>query len=100
MPKIRPPYSTWYKNIRPIIWERDKGKCKKCGIKVSLSQCHIDHIISGIMGSNEFKNLRTLCRRCHTLRLDFNHRTLIQGAITKGIIPPHWRSLVWDEEEI
>lgn len=97
MPKRRIPSETWYKNIRPIIWKRDGGKCVNCGEEISLSKCHIDHIVSGLKGDNKLENLRTLCSRCHTLRLDFNHRGMIQSAIKKNIIPAEWRKLVWEE---
>lgn len=97
MPKIRPPYETWVTNIRPVVWKRDKGKCTRCGVKLKLNKCHIDHIISGKDGSNKIKNLRTLCKKCHILRLDFRHRTMINNAVKVGVIPPDWRNFIWDE---
>lgn len=97
MPKKRTPTETWYKNIRPIIWKRDNGKCVNCGIKIGLKDSHIDHIISGLYGDNKLKNLRTLCARCHALRLDINHRGMIQSAIRKKLISADWRKFVWEE---
>ena len=100
MPKKRTPSETWYKNIRPIIWNRDKGKCVRCQVEVSLKGCHIDHIISSKIANNKLSNLRTLCYKCHVLRVDLKHRGMIQRALKKGIIPPNWRELLWEEVEI
>lgn len=96
MPKKRPPREVWDENIRPAIWARDGGKCVRCAVAVELKACHIDHIRSGKLGTNEFKNLRTLCRRCHVLRSDMRHRGLIAAALRDKIIPSNWRELVWD----
>lgn len=61
-----------------------------------LNVAHIDHIRSGRTGTNHDTNLRTLCRRCHTLRADPRHRGMIASALRRGIIPPNWRELVWE----
>ncbi|MGD7052937.1 HNH endonuclease [Sutcliffiella horikoshii] len=95
MPKNRVPSETWNKIIRPIIWNRDQGKCQRCNIEVSLNKCHIDHIISGKRGSNKIKNLRTLCKRCHVLRKDMNHRGMTASALKNKLIPSNWRNSVW-----
>ncbi|HJV16441.1 MAG TPA: HNH endonuclease signature motif containing protein [Bacillales bacterium] len=95
MPKKRPPIEIWAKNIRPAIWERDGKKCVRCGISVTLENCHIDHIQSGKLGTNQFKNLRTLCRRCHVLRADNRHQGMIANALKDGIIDSNWRDQVW-----
>ncbi|MFF0566009.1 HNH endonuclease, partial [Bacillus velezensis] len=100
MPKKRPPLEVWRQNIRPIVWNRDKKKCVRCHISLTLKECHIDHIISGKSGSNKIKNLRTLCRRCHVLRSDIRHRGMIASALKDGVIPENWRDLIWDEDEI
>ena len=96
MPKHRPPRETW-QGLRCIVWERDGGKCVHCGEPVTLEQCNIDHIQSGKNATNEIKNLRTLCRRCHVLRADKRHRGMVAKALKDGVIPPNWRELVWDE---
>lgn len=96
MPKKRLPDELW-KNVRKYIWERDKNTCVHCGQKVTLFECNIDHITSGKLGTNEMKNLRTLCKRCHVLRSDNRHRGMISNALKKGIIPPDWRKHVWDD---
>lgn len=96
MPKKRPPYEAW-KEIRKQIWLRDNKSCTHCKKHVELEECHIDHIISGKLGTNKFSNLRTLCRRCHVLRLDNRHRGMIAKALKDGIIPPNWREYIWKD---
>lgn len=96
MPKSRQPKEVW-RTIRAIVWERDERKCVRCQVPVALSECHIDHKISGKRGSNRLDELRTLCRRCHVLRADFRHRGMIASALRDEIIPPDWRSLVWED---
>lgn len=79
-----------------MVLERDGYECVRCQSKLSERTAHIDHIRSGKLGTNEISNLRTLCRRCHVLRADMRHRGMIAGALRDGLIPPDWRSLVWD----
>jgi len=81
------------------IW-RITRKSIRCNRPLALNECHIDHIKSGKLGTNEDENLRTLCITCHVLRADFRHNGMRANAISKGIIPPDWRHLVWEEHEI
>ena len=97
MPRKRPPREVWAANLRPAIWKRDGGRCVRCGVDVAQDAAHIDHIQSGKLGTNQFKNLRTLCRRCHVLRADMRHRGMVATALRDGVIPPNWRELVWEE---
>lgn len=97
MPKKRPPFEVWEAALRPIVWKRDGRKCVRCGKPVTLEEAHIDHIKSGKAADNKFKNMRTLCRRCHVLRIDKRHRGMIANALRDGIIPPDWRELAWDD---
>ena len=96
MPKRRQPKEVW-SITRARIWARDDGRCVHCSLVVALDACHIDHIRSGKLGTNEDNNLRVLCRRCHVLRADMRHRGMIAAAIRDGIIPPDWRALVWED---
>lgn len=95
MPKKRQPLELW-RRTRERIWNRDGKRCIRCQMAVKLNQCHIDHIRSGKNGSNCDDNLRTLCRRCHVLRVDFRHRGMIASALRDGIIDEHWREQVWE----
>lgn len=99
MPKKRPPRETW-QQLRKTIWLRDGKECIRCKISVALSKCHCDHIQSGKLGSNKFKNLRILCRRCHVLRADFRHRGMTAAALRDGIIDANWRSQAWEDHEL
>lgn len=96
MPKTRQPNEIW-QATRLKVWERDGGLCQHCGNPVALSSCHIDHVKSGKLGTNNLSNLRVLCRRCHVLRADMRHRGMIASALRDGVIPSNWRELVWDE---
>jgi 5-methylcytosine-specific restriction enzyme A len=96
MPRKRLDKELW-DDIRIKVWERDSKKCTKCNVDISIDECHIDHIKSGILGTNKLENLRTLCRRCHVLRADLRHQGMISKALLQGIISPGWREQVWDE---
>jgi 5-methylcytosine-specific restriction endonuclease McrA len=103
MPKKRQPKEIW-ERTRRAVWERDGGCCQSplsapiCQGKpsIDLEVCHIDHIRSGKLAGNEQANLRTLCRPCHVLRADLRHQGMVASALRAGIIPPHWRELVWE----
>jgi 5-methylcytosine-specific restriction protein A len=95
MPKSRQPKEIWMVTRRRI-WERDSRKCIRCQTPVELNICHIDHIKSGKLATNEDRNLRTLCRRCHVLRADIRHRGMVYKAIRDGIIPLNWRDHLWE----
>lgn len=101
MPKHRPPKDVWDRQ-REIVWKRDKGRCQgpycldSPKWSLALDVAHIDHIKAGKNADNSLKNLRVLCRRCHVLRADSRHRGMIASALKDGIIPPDWRSLIWD----
>jgi 5-methylcytosine-specific restriction enzyme A len=99
MPKKRPPKELW-KAIRLQILVRDQYQCVRCKIPVTEKTAHIDHILSGKLANNQLKNLRSLCRRCHVLRADHKHQGMIAKALADGIIPPNWRELVWEEDEL
>jgi 5-methylcytosine-specific restriction protein A len=97
MPKKRQPKEIW-QLTRLKVLERDTFSCVRCKAKVTVTTAHIDHIISGIRGSNHMENLRTLCRQCHVLRADSRHRGMIAKALKDGIISPGvWREQVWTD---
>lgn len=95
MPKKRQPREIW-RVTRLRIWDRDGQKCVHCGKNVALDKCHIDHIKSGKLGTNEDDNLRTLCPVCHALRIDHRHEGLFAKMLRKGLLPENWRELVWE----
>lgn len=102
MPKSRQPQEIW-QVTRQQVYQRDKGRCQgpyckdKPEWSITLESCHVDHIKSGKLATNQLSNLRILCRFCHTLRADNRHRGMIASALKLGIIPPDWRLLVWED---
>jgi hypothetical protein len=54
------------KNLREAVFERDGGKCVRCG---SADQIQADHILpQSCGGPHSIDNLRTLCRSCNAAR--------------------------------
>lgn len=52
---------------RQIVFERDRQRCRKCGLSLTIDTCHIHHSIRRSDGGNHsFENLITLCKDCHT----------------------------------
>ncbi|MEO1645120.1 MAG: HNH endonuclease [Chloroflexota bacterium] len=51
------------------MWERDNGKCVKCG---SDSNLHFDHIIPYSKGGTSLssKNIQLLCMTCNLAKSD------------------------------
>lgn len=95
MPKKRQPREIWLQTRKRIL-QRDNFKCVRCKIHLEESSAHIDHIKSGKLSNNHDSNLRTLCRKCHTLRLDHRHRGMISKALKLGIIDADWRDHLWE----
>jgi hypothetical protein len=55
-------YASWFREMRPIVRERDGDACATCGRKTGkLIVHHIDHV----PWHNEVTNLITLCEACH-----------------------------------
>lgn len=56
----RPPISD---DVKLFVWQRDKGKCVKCGSQRNLE---FDHIIPfSLGGSSTARNIQLLCERCN-----------------------------------
>lgn len=98
----RQPFSVW-QQTRTRIWQRDQARCQGPYCRnypphsLPLNDAQIDHILELSQGgTNADTNLRTLCRRCHCLRASIVHQGMVASALRDGIIPPHWRSLVWE----
>lgn len=106
MPKSRPSHDIWFEHHRPLVYERDLGRCQgpycldKPPFSLSLDDAHVDHIRPGKLAGNEPSNLRLLCTYCHALRADRWHSGLRPWAIRLGIIPANWRPLAWDEDDL
>lgn len=57
---IRPPISD---EVKLFVWQRDKGKCVKCGSQRNLEFDHIIPFSKG--GSNTARNIQLLCEQCN-----------------------------------
>lgn len=98
----RQPLTIW-RQTRARIWQRDQARCQgpycrnRPPHSLALKDAQIDHILELSRGGTDADiNLRTLCRRCHCLRASIVHQGMIASALRDGIIPPDWRSLVWE----
>ena len=70
---------------RDVVWNRDGGRCQKCGIEClhrtarvprwdAWQRGEMDHVVPKSKGgTNDVDNLRLLCRRC-------NRRKHVKGA--------------------
>lgn len=56
-----------WRKVRQAILERDEFRCTCCSRPESVVESfHVDHgVPRGQGGSDRFRNLRTLCKRCH-----------------------------------
>jgi hypothetical protein len=50
-------------SVRLFVWQRDQGKCVKCGSAEKLEFDHIIPVIKG--GSNTERNIQLLCEQCN-----------------------------------
>lgn len=56
-------YANWFREMRPIILERDRHACVACGSTKKLIVHHVNHVPM----QNEAHNLITLCATCHAV---------------------------------
>ena len=49
--------------VRLFVWQRDGGKCVKCGLRERLEFDHIIPVVSG--GSSTERNVQLLCESCN-----------------------------------
>jgi 5-methylcytosine-specific restriction endonuclease McrA len=50
-------------DVRMFIWQRDEGRCIKCGNREQLEYDHIIPVAEG--GSNTARNIQLLCETCN-----------------------------------
>lgn len=99
---VRRPESRVTQATKERLLERDGWKCVRCGMVLGKSTVRIDHIKTGYGwdGSSGDSNRRCLCRRCFALRAESRRNSEIGRCLRDGLIPPDWRPLVWDDNEL
>jgi hypothetical protein len=55
-------------DVKMFVWQRDKGKCVKCGSQENLEYDHIIPVSRG--GSNTERNIQLLCEKCNREKHD------------------------------
>ena len=50
-------------DVQVLVWNRDGGKCVRCGSNISLEFDHIIPLSKG--GSNTARNIQLLCEKCN-----------------------------------
>jgi 5-methylcytosine-specific restriction endonuclease McrA len=50
-------------NVKLLVWQRDGGRCAKCGSQEKLEYDHIIPLAKG--GSNTARNIQLLCENCN-----------------------------------
>tara|TARA_X000000368_G_C22649592_1_gene544662 strand:+ start:243 stop:617 length:375 start_codon:yes stop_codon:yes gene_type:complete len=58
-----PPSRHISQSIKDKVWNRDSGKCVKCGSNEKIEFDHIIPIVSG--GKSTYRNLQLLCEFCN-----------------------------------
>ena len=56
------------KEVRTLVWRRDRGRCAKCGSHEGLDFEHVIPVDKG--GSNTAENIQLLCERCRRRQND------------------------------
>jgi len=58
--------------VRNVVWDRDGGRCVKCGKRGFGAEIHFDHIIPFSKGgsSNIAENIQILCKECNLKKSD------------------------------
>jgi len=55
-------------DVKMFVWQRDGGKCVKCGSRENLEFDHIIPLSKG--GSNTERNIQLLCEKCNREKHD------------------------------
>jgi len=61
-------------SVRMFVWQRDEGRCVKCGSKEKLEFDHIIPVADG--GGSTSRNIQLLCETCNRVK----GRSVVSGA--------------------
>lgn len=53
-------------DVKMAVWQRDQGRCAKCGSQAKLEYDHIIPVSKG--GSNAERNIQLLCEHCNRIK--------------------------------
>lgn len=77
------------KQIRSLIFSRDKSRCRMCGRGPNETVLEIDHIFPhSIGGTDDLNNLATLCKDCNQGKSDLFLRSLLKEKVENGDLNP------------
>lgn len=58
--------------VRRLVFERDGGCCRGCGVPLTIKTAQLDHIVPwSAEGPDTSDNLRILCKPCNETRSNF-----------------------------
>lgn len=66
-------------DLRPLVWQRDEERCRKCGSPVTVHLAQIDHVrpvrrFRRAVDANRLENPQTLCEACHMAKTQSDHQ--------------------------
>lgn len=66
--------------VKKAAYERSKGICEICGLKI-LGHAEFDHKIPlGLSGKSDMDNIACLCKKCHRIKTHEQDRPIMQKA--------------------
>lgn len=67
--------------VKVLAFNRAKGNCEKCGVRLSVGKIHYDHVIADALGGEPtLDNCQVLCVGCHGRKTHTKDRPDIQRA--------------------
>ena len=82
-------------SVKTAVWERDGGKCALCECNKAFPDAHF--IARSHGGKGIEQNIVTLCRRCHDLYDNSEHRKAIRERLREYLMSKYPE---WNEKEL